>query len=119
MRNEIGISRELNTQVELYKLNKRGQVQQYVVRTYNYSHGAFLETVYGIVGGAIQTDLTPVYPKNIGRANELTPILQAESEARSKVAKLKDKGYVLITLNQFGMGHEGLINYLESKMEFF
>lgn len=37
---------------------------------------------------------TPVTPKNVGKANETTPIQQAISEAQARVLKQIDKGYV-------------------------
>jgi hypothetical protein len=52
-----------------------------------------LITRKGIVGGAIQEDIEPQYPKNVGRANETTPWQQALIMADSKISKLGDKGY--------------------------
>lgn len=40
------------------------------------------------------TRLTPVKGKNIGRANETTPMEQAHKEMASRIKKQKDKGYV-------------------------
>jgi DNA ligase-1 len=77
----------------LFKLNRRGGVQEFEVIAREIEAGAVLITRKGIVGGAIQEDIEPQYPKNVGRANETTPWQQALIMADSKVSKLGDKGY--------------------------
>lgn len=46
------------------------------------------------IGGAEVSSSAPVVGKNIGRANETTPLQQAISEAQSRVNKQRDRGYV-------------------------
>ena len=46
------------------------------------------------VGGKAVVKLTPVKGKNIGKANETSPLDQAVAEAKSRVLKQRDKGYV-------------------------
>lgn len=45
-------------------------------------------------GGKVSEKRVPVAGKNIGRANETTPADQAVLEAKSRVSKQRDKGYV-------------------------
>lgn len=44
--------------------------------------------------GAVVEKITPVKGKNLGKANETSPAIQAISEAKSRVAKQLDIGYV-------------------------
>jgi DNA ligase-1 len=58
--------------------------------------GVSLVTSKGQLNGGYQTDEKHFEQgKNLGRANETTPLQQAQSEATSKVNKLLDKGYKL------------------------
>jgi len=104
--------KELYEERTLYRLNKGGSVQQYILRSYKYSDGAFIETSYGVIGGAIQVDEKPIYPKNVGRANETTPVQQAVLEANSKANKLLDKSYVELDLEDYVGERDQLIHYL-------
>lgn len=57
--------------------------------------GAYLVITHTtVVGGKAVKKLTPVAGKNIGKANETTPHDQAVAEAKSRVLKQRDKGYV-------------------------
>jgi len=73
--------------------------------------GAVLITRKGLVDGAIQEDIEPQYPKNVGRANETSPLNQAAIMARSKVNKLKDKGYKELDDT---MSYQSITQYLMS-----
>jgi DNA ligase-1 len=108
------IYRILDKEWSLYRLNRAGNIQQYIVRTYTYSDGAFLEFTYGIIGGKIQEDLKPIYPVNVGKANETTPIQQARLEAQSKINKLIDKGYQLLDPVEVSSNLGELQSYLKS-----
>lgn len=79
----------------LYKFAKSGATQEWQIGTVIYDDGtAAYETNYGQRGGKIQTALVEVNEgKNIGKANETTPLEQAASEAESKWKLQKDKGY--------------------------
>lgn len=46
------------------------------------------------VGGEVTSRITPVKPKNVGRANETTALEQAHLEMVSRAKKQRDKGYV-------------------------
>jgi DNA ligase-1 len=57
--------------------------------------GATITTEHGLKGGQLQTAERLVrVGKNVGRANETTPLEQAKSEAASKWRKQFDKNYV-------------------------
>ena len=80
----------------LYKKNSAGKVQQWDI----YVEGptpqgpATIVVEHGLVGGKIQKSEDVVsMGKNIGKANETTPLEQALSEAQSKWTKRQDKGY--------------------------
>lgn len=77
----------------LFKLSKQGKVQEFVVIIRTVEDGAILITRKGYLDGQYQEDVEPIYPKNVGRANETTPWQQAKIMANSKVNKLRDKGY--------------------------
>lgn len=77
----------------IYKLSKRGKVQFFELETVPMGTGYVLRSRKGYIDGAVQEDLTPISPKNVGRANETTPEKQAEVELLSKLGKLGDKGY--------------------------
>ena len=75
----------------LYKQTSKGAVQQWSVSV----DGNKVTTVYGLVGGKLQTtDDIVKEGKNIGRSNETTPEEQAQLQAQQNFeAKLKE-GYV-------------------------
>jgi len=83
----------MEKETRLYKLSKRGQIQEFIVMAATVEDGAVLITEKGFLDGQYQRDVEPMYPKNVGRANETTPWQQALIMFNSKVNKLKDKGY--------------------------
>ena len=59
------------------------------------NHTAIIRTTHGYEGGKIQqSDKAIQVGKNIGKANETTPLEQAMSEARAKWVKQTENGYV-------------------------
>lgn len=76
----------------LYKKTSTGADQFWKIWTENNT----IVTEYGQVGGKVQTSRDTISEgKNIGKANETTPVQQAESEAQSHwEKKKKSKGYV-------------------------
>lgn len=78
----------------LYKFSSTGKVQQWDIRIEKTALGACYIAEWGQVGGSIQATRVEVNSgKNIGKANETTPLQQAISEAESKWKKQLDKGY--------------------------
>lgn len=84
-------------EVNLYKLNKGGSVQYFTIQQY-YEMGDWdgpcVVTRKGLVHGAEQSDVYPAEGKNIGRANETTPLQQAGVMFNTIYNKQLDKGYV-------------------------
>jgi predicted DNA-binding WGR domain protein len=75
----------------LYKKTATGAAQEWTIGT----EGSVIVTRWGQMGGAIQEARDEVKTgKNVGRANETTPIQQAELEAQSQWEKKLKKGYV-------------------------
>jgi DNA ligase-1 len=75
----------------LYKRTSNGKVERWAIWT----EGADIVSEYGHVGGAQQTARETAVGKNIGRANETTPIEQAKLQAESEwTVKKSRKGYV-------------------------
>ncbi len=75
----------------LYKKTNTGAIQQWNMRV----EGATIITSHGQVNGAVQSGSEEITKgKNIGRANETSPIQQAEAEARARHTKQLKKGYV-------------------------
>jgi DNA ligase-1 len=75
----------------LYKLTSTGKTQMWEIKTVD----NFIFTSHGQVGGKIQTVSEEITEgKNIGKANETTPIQQAEAEAQQRWEKKAKKGYV-------------------------
>lgn len=62
--------------------------------------------------GKVITKLTPVKGKNIGRANETSPLEQAEKELQSRVNKQLDRGYVM-TLEEADKPASNLLGQLK------
>lgn len=76
----------------LYKKNKTGAVQQWVI--FATVEGKVI-TEHGQVDGAKQLSEYTCEAKNVGRSNETTKEQQALSEAKSKHAKQIKKGYTV------------------------
>lgn len=77
----------------LYKLSKHDSILVFELKTVPLGTGYVLVSRKGYLNGAMQEDVTPISPRNVGRANETTPQQQAEMELISKYNKLGDKGY--------------------------
>lgn len=74
----------------LYSRTSLGQLAQWSIE---FDQNRF-RTHEGIVDGTITTsEWTICLGKNVGRANETSPIVQAEREARAKWKKKTEKGY--------------------------
>lgn len=83
----------------IYKRASDGSIQEWTIDAYGkLDEGreiGVIETVYGKVGGSMQVTFDHVREgKNIGRANETTPLEQAIAEAQSKFETKLKKGYV-------------------------
>lgn len=81
---------------DLFMLDKLGNVRKYTIyiNKKKLNGGAQIITYKGLIGGTIQSDTKDIdVGKNLGRANETTPLEQALSEANSTYNKLLDKGY--------------------------
>lgn len=80
----------------LYTVDAKKQIREWRISVHQNKDGtAIIKRVHGILGGQQQVNLKPVTKgKNIGRANETTPLEQALSEAKSMWLKQKDHGYV-------------------------
>lgn len=74
---------------ELYALASKGDIKHWTIEVV----GDSIEVKYGKLGGKMQSKITKVKPKNVGRANETTPEEQALLEAQSKYNKQVDKCY--------------------------
>ncbi len=73
----------------LYGLTSSGKIKQWSVTT----NGNNITVTHGQVDGKMQTKVTTVQGKNIGKSNETTPEQQASIEAKAKWTKQKDKSY--------------------------
>jgi len=74
----------------LYSLTSLGQTQTWSIE---FSGGKF-RTTEGIKGGAMTvSEWTVCEGKNLGKANETSPEVQAEKEARAKWKKKTESGY--------------------------
>lgn len=75
----------------LYKKTSTGAIQQWSIHV----EENVIVTVYGQKDGKLQEARDTITKgKNVGRANETTPIMQALAEAQSQWEKKKKKGYV-------------------------
>ena len=75
----------------LYKKTSSGKVQQWSIEVV----GATIKVTHGQQDGKMQTDTDTITEgKNIGKANETTPVQQAKAEAQAKYEKYIKKGYV-------------------------
>lgn len=77
------------SQTTLYKKAKSGDIQEYT----GWADGKNVCSVYGKVGGKMQTATIVCVGKNIGRANETSPVEQALLESAAKLQLKRDKGY--------------------------
>lgn len=80
----------------LYQQNSRGKNKFWTIYVEKHNDNTASYTMeWGQVDGKIQQSTTHIKEgKNLGKANETTPHQQAMSEAKSKVEKQIDKGYV-------------------------
>jgi DNA ligase-1 len=80
----------------LFKKSKAGKVSEWNISVLKESNGSVcISVTYGYIDGKKQTtDKSIECGKNIGKANETTPLDQAISEAESQWKKQLDKGYV-------------------------
>jgi DNA ligase-1 len=88
--------------VDLYKFNKGGSVLTFHLAVDWMEKGNLkcycVITRKGLLHGAMQEDCYPITEgKNIGKANETTPLAQAKVMFNSIYNKQRDKGYVEIT----------------------
>lgn len=75
----------------LYKLTSTGKVQEWTITTIGHT----ITTVYGLADGKKQIATEEItVGKNVGKANETTPIEQAEVEAKATWEKKLKSGYV-------------------------
>lgn len=75
----------------LYRKSSSGKILTWEVHV----HGASIITESGMEGGKIKESVEKLEAgKNIGRANETSPHMQAIAEATSRWQKKKDRGYV-------------------------
>ena len=73
----------------LYSKGKQGEIRSWRVST----EGGSIIVVHGRLNGVLQTVVKQAKGKNIGRANETTPAVQAVLQAKSMHKKQMDKGY--------------------------
>jgi len=80
----------------LYKKSSTGKITEWtIVADAKVGGGAFYEVTFGYTDGKKQsTSVNVDEGKNLGKANETTPYIQACAEAKSKWEKQLDKGYV-------------------------
>ena len=72
---------------DLFKIDVMGNLRWFNLLAEPVVDGAVLVSRKGLLHGAIQEDRELIYPKNVGRTNETTPIKQAELELISKANK--------------------------------
>lgn len=79
----------------LYNLDTKNKVRQWSISvTSNPDDTATITVSQGLKDGSLTDRATHITKgKNIGKANETTPAEQAVSEAESKIAKQRDRGY--------------------------
>jgi DNA ligase-1 len=78
----------------LYTKDSVGKIRVWKIEVVTTPRGANINTSHGIVGGKMVTKTETITAgKNIGRANETTPLEQANSEAASSWQNQKDTGY--------------------------
>lgn len=86
----------IHFQETLFKIHSTGQIGSWGIYVEGSEQDALMTTASRKVldGAPVTTPRRITKGKNIGRANETTPLEQAIAEARSKVAQKIDKGYV-------------------------
>lgn len=80
----------------LYKMDSKGKIREWSIRTDITNTGVpYYEQIHGLRGGKLQETKTLIRKgKNVGRANETTPMEQCNLEAQSLWNKQRDrKGY--------------------------
>jgi len=78
----------------LYTKDSVGKIRIWTIEVVAIPGGANINTSHGIVGGKMVTKTETITSgKNIGKANETTPLEQANSEAASSWQSQKDTGY--------------------------
>lgn len=80
----------------LYKMDSKGKIREWSIRTdVTHSGIPYYEQTHGLRGGKLQETKTMIRQgKNVGRANETTPLEQCNLEAQSLWSKQRDrKGY--------------------------
>lgn len=81
----------------LYKVHSTGQIGSWNIKVFDCDDGTAImvrESKKVLGGQAVQTNNEYTEGKNIGRANETTPLQQATFEAQGMCNKQLDKGYV-------------------------
>ncbi|QPG07166.1 ATP-dependent DNA ligase [Salinimonas marina] len=80
---------------ELFTTHSNGDIGSWKIEVFNINPYPLTRTTATkkLGGKPVVTDSYTAEGKNIGRANETTPLEQAISEAKSKVSKKLDKGY--------------------------
>ncbi len=81
----------------LYKLTSTGKVQTWKIQVVDWEspQAPEIQTIFGLEDGKKQTAVEKIKGgKNIGKANETTPVEQAKLEAQSQWEKKSKKGYV-------------------------
>ena len=81
---------------KMYALTKLGKVKWYLVEVLSDSLNKAImkcSTASSLTAKVQVNDYTYTEGKNIGRANETTPLQQAMAEAESTIRKLRDEGY--------------------------
>jgi DNA ligase-1 len=92
----------------LYAVDKNSNPTVYAVRVTEEAGMGVIETGSGRVGGKITVKATMIKKgKNIGKANETTPLEQAHNEARAKIKKAYDNGYKDANLYNDHYPHKG------------
>lgn len=87
---------------KLYGLSSKGQVKEWEIRVEGTNESARIITEHGQEKGKRQTATVKVTKgKNLGKRNETTAFQQAESEAKSKWLRKKDKKYVEVKADLF------------------
>ena len=82
----------------LFKVHSSGKVGDWTITVTDNNDGTatMVRAATKVLGGKpVETPTNYTQGKNIGRANETTPLEQAISEAKSRYQKQLDKGYVI------------------------
>lgn len=86
----------------LYKLDSKNKVREWDCEVVDNGSYATIKVVHGLKDGQKITRETLIKSgKNVGRANETTVLEQAESEAKSKWQKQRDKGYAIGSSDEY------------------